>query len=265
MAPRNAIADARGHTQTESWRRPTAAELWQHPLPCLGAGDRALLRAANYCLLHRITDIHGLEHVASSADPCIVALNHTTRIEALAIPALLAYSRQGRRIHFLADWNFQMIPGFGLLYRRAGAIVVSRKAAKPRFLNVLKPLYTPDQPPLVQARAHLEAGRSIGIFPEGTVNRDPARLLRGRLGAARLSLEASVPVIPGGIRISGGTPERPLIEVQFAAPLQPPPRTGQLVTSRDVRGWHAVIMAEIARLSGKSWEQSPQEPRHDTA
>jgi hypothetical protein len=47
-----------------------------------------------------------------------------------------------------------------------------------------------------RARVCLALGRSVGIFPEGTVNRDPHRLLAGRRSAALLSLERRVPVVP---------------------------------------------------------------------
>ncbi len=246
------------------WRCPTLKEVFQRPLPQLGLGDRALTRAVSFYLMPRFTAVSGLEHVACEADPFILALNHSTRFEAVAIPALLLYHRGGRRVHFLADWNFQMIPGIGLLYRRSGAIVITRKSARPRFLNALKPLYAHAETSLDRARAHLDTGRSVGIFLEGTVNRDSERLLRGRLGAARLSLEASAPVVPGGIRITEGTSDRTRIEVHFGAALHPGPRNGCNVTGHDVRRWHATIMTEIARLSGKSWEPLSQEHRHGT-
>lgn len=264
MAMIDATAPAKQPTSGLIWRCPTATELLQRPLPHLGLGDRALTRAVNFYVLPRFTAVSGLEHVSREADPFILALNHASRFEAVAIPALLMYHRGGRRVHFLADWNFQMIPGIGLLYRRSGAIVVTRKSAKPRFLNALKPLYAHAGTSLDRARAHLDHGRSVGIFPEGTVNRDPERLLRGRLGAARLSLEAGVPVVPGGIRITSSASDRTRIDLQFGAPLHPGARSGSTVAGHDVRRWHATIMTEIARLSGKSWEPLPQEHRHGT-
>ncbi len=246
------------------WRSPTARELYTQPLPALGLIDRALTRSLGYFVLPRFASICGLEHVAPASDPFVLALNHATRFEALALPALLMYHRGGRRVHFLADWNFQMIPGIGMLYRRSGAIVVMRKSARPRFLNALKPLYAHVEPSHQRALAHLQSGRSVGIFPEGTVNRDPERLLRGRLGAARLSLEAGVPVVPGGIRIIGGGARRPQLQLDLGAPLHPDERREGSVTRAEVRAWHDRIMTEIARLSGKAWEPLPQEPRHGT-
>ena len=263
-----ALTDAHVRSRTvppePAWRSPTVRELYSHPLPALGVVDRGLMRSLGYVLLPRFTSILGLEHVGPNADPFVLALNHATRFEAVALPALLMYHRGGRRVHFLADWNFQMIPGIGMLYRRSGAIVVMRKSARPRFLNALKPLYAHVEPSHRRALAHLKAGRSVGIFPEGTVNRDPERLLRGRLGAARLSLEAGVPVVPGGIRIVGGDARRPQLAVDFGPPLHPQAHGSDTVTRADVRAWHDRIMTEIARLSGKAWEPLPQEPRHGT-
>jgi 1-acyl-sn-glycerol-3-phosphate acyltransferase len=251
------------------WRRPTFGELLQRPLPHLGLMDRSLMRTVGYWALPRFTAVSGLEHIAPGGDPFILALNHASRLEALAVPALLIYHRGGARVHFMADWNFQLIPGIGLLYRRAGAIVVTRKPARPGFLNVLKPLYTHARPSIERARDHLAAGRSIAIFTEGTVNRNPERLLRGRLGAARLSLETGASIVPGGIRITGGTPSLPLLEVRFGAPLRPSPRAAadgpaREVATAEVRAWHARMMTEISRLSGKAWEPLSQESSHGT-
>ena len=251
------------------WRHPSLKELWQQPLPHLGTFDRALARFCGYFLLPRFSSVSGLENVAPEADPFILALNHSSRFEALALPAILVYCRGGNRVHFLADWNFQLIPGVGLLYRRAGAIVVTRKSARPRFLNVVKPLYTHAASSMERARAHVIAGRSVGIFPEGTVNSHPTRLLRGRLGAARLSLETGVPVVPAGIRLSGGSRKRPMLDLAFGRALQPDTVRSSgdgrsHITTADVKVWHTAIMREIARLSGKAWEPSLQEPGHGT-
>jgi 1-acyl-sn-glycerol-3-phosphate acyltransferase len=242
---------------------PTDRAVWSWPLPELGTFDRTLLRAA--CLVARrsILAVHGLEHVAPHRDPFILALNHSSRQEALLVPALLMLLRQGRRIHFLADWNFRMIPGVGLLYRRSGTITVTRKAARPRILNVLKPLFMDAVPAFEQARRHLVDGRSIGIFPEGTVNRDPCRLLRGRLGAARLSLEAGVPVVPAGIRFPAVPSGRPVPDgsamvIEFGTPLRPP-AADVPVAMADVRRWHGRIMTAISIHCEKSWDLKRQE------
>ncbi|MFV0298998.1 MAG: lysophospholipid acyltransferase family protein [Hyphomicrobiaceae bacterium] len=251
-----------------SWRPPTRREIWRRPLPHLGCADRALARLSSYFALSQFSAIGGLEHVRSSADPFILALNHATRAEALALPPLLVFEREGKLVHFFADWNFQMIPGIGLLYRRSGAIVVTRKSARPAFLNYLKPLFTPSVPVIEQARTLLATGRSLAIFVEGTVNRDPARLLRGRLGAARLSLETAAPVVPAGIAAVTGAAGRRQLALAIGPPLYPDRHrrdgSGGSYSTNDVREWHSKIMCEIARLSGKTWQPSSQENNHET-
>ncbi len=173
--------------------------------------------------------------------------------------------RGGRLIHFVADWNFQLIPGLGLIYRRAETITVTRKPARPAFLNALKPLYLDPLSVLERARARLLAGKSIGIFPEARVNRDPAQLLKGRTGAAYLSLETGLPIVPAGIRVSEERTSRQggsfaPIEIRIGAPLKPPPSRARAPIA-ELRAWHAVMMAEIARLSGKAWTYAGGEQR----
>lgn len=232
------------------------------PLPELQLFDRMLVRGVALVSCGRIHSIAGLEHIAPDCDPFILALNHGTRLEAILVPPLLILLRQGRCIHFMADWNFRMIPGIGLLYRRAGVITVARKPARPRFLNILKPLFTDALSPTDQARLHLAAGRSIAVFPEGTVNRDPVWLLRGRPGAARLSLETGVPVVPVGLRFptvpkGAVIPEGSPMAIEVGPPLMPS-AVGKPAYAA-IGAWHGQIMTAIARLSGKSWEFGAQE------
>jgi 1-acyl-sn-glycerol-3-phosphate acyltransferase len=238
-------------------------------LPELKMIDRLLLRGIALIGRARIRHLDGLEYIAPERDPFILAANHNTRLEAILLPPLLVLLRHGRRIHFMADWNFRMVPGVDLLYRRAGAITVARKPARPRVLNLVKPLFTEKASPMEQARAHLRSGRSIGVFPEGTVNRDPLRLLRGRYGAARLSLETGAPIIPVGLRfptvprgaiIPEGTP----MSIAIGEPLVPP-ATATSAAYADLRAWHERVMATIGRLSGKSWEFSAQEASDESA
>jgi 1-acyl-sn-glycerol-3-phosphate acyltransferase len=236
----------------QAWRMPAAAEILGCALPHLGLGDRLLLRALALFAGRHILAIHGLHHIRAAGDPFILAANHGTRRESVLVPALLLLCRGGRRVHFLADWSFRLIPGVGLIYSRAQVVTVLGKSARPRFLNALKPLYRGPLRPFEQARAHLLAGRSVGIFPEGTVNRDPERLLRGRRGAARLSLETGVPVVPMGIRFPTVSKGQPMpgdaaMELHIGAPRVPPALPAEPAPLAAVTDWHAAIMAAIAR------------------
>jgi 1-acyl-sn-glycerol-3-phosphate acyltransferase len=242
----------------QTWRTPAASEILGCALPHLPLVDRLLLRTMALLARYHILSIHGLQHIRPGLDPFILAVNHGTRRESLMVPALLFLRRGGRRIHFLADWNFRLIPGVGLLYKRSQVVTVLGKSARPRALNFLRPLYEGPQRAFQQARAHLLAGRSIGIFPEGTVNRDPENLLRGRRGAARLSLETGAPVVPMGIRfptVARGTPipGHAAMELHIGAPLLPPGPAVELAPLGAVTEWHRAIMAAIAQQSGKAW------------
>jgi 1-acyl-sn-glycerol-3-phosphate acyltransferase len=109
---------------------------------------------------------------------------------------------------------------------------------------------------LERARLHLASGRSVGIFPEGTVNRDPGRLLAGHRGAAYLSLATGTPVIPVGIRFPGSAghiADHARMQVTIGAPLLPPRGRGCRPSRAELRQWHAAVMREISRLSGRTW------------
>jgi 1-acyl-sn-glycerol-3-phosphate acyltransferase len=251
----------------QTWRMPGASEILGCALPYLGLGDRLLLRAIGLLARLQIVSIHGLQHIRPACDPFILAVNHSTRRESLLVPALLLLQRGGRRLHLLADWNFRLIPGVGLIYSRAQVVTVLGKSAKPRALNILKPLYRRTLRPFEQARAHLLAGRSIGIFPEGKVNRDRDRLLRGRRGAARLSLETGAPVVPMGIRFPTVEPGQPIpghaaMELHIGAPLVPPGPAQEEASLAAVTAWHTIIMTAIARQSGKAWTGTAEETGH---
>lgn len=246
------------------WAPPALRELLRWPLPDQGFLDRSLLRGLALLARGRVLEVSGLQHVAPARDPFILALNHNNRAEAILVPALLALHRGGRPVHFLADWNYRLIPGVGLIYRRGGALTVTAKPARPRLLNAFRPLYRQSLSVLARARLCLREGRSIGLFPEGAVNRDPRRLLAGRRSAALLSLETGAPVIPVGIRFPRATLGQPISDrdamtVRIGTPLHPPPPAEGRASPDAVRAWHAAIMTEIARLSGKVWNPDREE------
>jgi 1-acyl-sn-glycerol-3-phosphate acyltransferase len=221
---------------------------------------RGLLLAFGKCIVRA----QGLERIAAAHDPFILALNHSTKLEALFLPAFLLHQRGGKPLHFIADWNLKLVPGIACIYRAGDVITQDRKPARPRLLNVLRPLLTDRVPAFTRAAERLATGASVGIFPEGTTNRDPRRLLRGFHGAAKLSLQSGVPVIPAGVRFpqhehADRIPELAPMEIEFGPPLVPP--TERDLTADAVRLWHARVMNEIARLSGKTW--SNERKAHD--
>lgn len=240
-----------------AWSPPISWDVLRWPLPHKGLGDRLVIKTLVLLLKRQARTIHGLEHVAPGRDPFILVANHSTKRDAIVMPTMLMLHRGGRPIHFLADWNAMLIPGVRQIYRCGGAITVTRKPARPLVLNQLKPLFVEPVTPNQRARQHLAAGRSVGIFPEGTVNRNPDRLLAGRIGAARLSLETGVPIVPMGIRFPETDHGQPVVgpmEIVIGPSRQPPLMDMPQAPLAAVRDWHTVLMSDIARLSGKSWK-----------
>lgn len=204
-----------------------------------------------------VLEIKGLEHIKPECDPFILAPNHNQKLEAVLLPALLIYLRHGKLIHFLSDWNFRMIPVLASMLRRSGTIVLMNKSARPRFLNILKPLFDPGVPGWVRAQQKLEEKASVGIYVEGTINRHPKLLLRGYSGASKLSLTTRVPVVPVGISFPAVAdtpiPEWTPMAIHIGEPMSPPNILSNEPSSDEIKQWHAQIMLAISRLSHKQW------------
>ena len=219
--------------------------------------NRALIRLTLLSFGHRVINLEGSEWISGARDPFVLALNHSQRLEAILLPILFAWHRQGKLIHFLADWNYLMMPGVSLILRRGGVIPVTRKQARPRFLTGLRKFLVREPHGFEQARLFLRDGRSVGVFPEGTTNRHPTRMLVGQRGAARLSLETGAPVIPVGVRFPENSDGRPIapfarMEVRIGPPM-PSPKSPDPTSSSAVRAWHEQVMREISILANKGW------------
>ena len=226
------------------------------------AVTRRLLGWAMSWARRRILSIEGIHHLDPARDPYVLVANHSQRAEAVLLPALVVALRGGEMVHFMADWPMMLVPGLGFIYRRGQVIPVFGKSAKPAFLNVFKRFY--QRPGMgsasERAGALLRQGSSVGIFPEGTMNRDPHRLLRGRTSAARLALENQVSVVPVGLRFPAVV-DRPIsdadaMSVHIGAPISPPSEGSD---RGQVKAFHAQIMGQVSTLSGKAW--NPDHPR----
>ncbi|MBN8249152.1 MAG: 1-acyl-sn-glycerol-3-phosphate acyltransferase, partial [Verrucomicrobia bacterium] len=193
---------------------PSVSQIWRRALPHLDgrATTRFMCRTLLTLYHRRLLGVAGADQVLVDRDPFLLALNHSQRPEAILVPAWLCFLRGGRMVHFLADWNFQLIPGVAWIIRLHDPIHVVRKDARPQFLNRWKRRFRHLDPPFVEARRRLDAGRSVGVFPEATVNRHPGQLLRGQSGVARLALEAGVPVVPGGLRFPDHAGDGPIAD-----------------------------------------------------
>lgn len=110
---------------------------------------------------------------------CVLAPNHTSYLDPILLGAVLP-----RRVTFLMTEVIWRSPLMGWFYRWNKAIPVSVRNSNREALR--------------SARAVLEQGRVLGIFPEGGISRDGGLLL-GSPGAVSLVLAAGVPIVPVGI------------------------------------------------------------------
>ena len=108
----------------------------------------------------------------------VLAGNHIS----YADPVLL-WIRSPRPVHFMAKSELWDITIMGWFLDQVWAFPVNRGAS--------------DRTALAKAAAYLAAGEPVGIFPEGTRNRDGEAEAQG--GAAFVALRAGVPIVPVGI------------------------------------------------------------------
>lgn len=251
-------------TRRLGWR-----EIWRHGMPEQESRwTRLVVKSVTALGQPYLIEIRGLEHVAADADPFLFVSNHNQRLEAVLVPALLIYHRAGKIVHFMADWPTLMVPLVGQFLRAGQVIPVTRKSARIRFLNRLKPFFVGHQSATEQALAKLRSGAPVGVFPEATMNRDPRRLLRGQTGAARLALRSGVPVVPAGVRFPDHPMDQPIgdrsrMAIEIGPAIHPPEILPGATPGREViQAFHADLMRQIARLSGKQWNPKAQRRRY---
>ncbi len=120
----------------------------------------------------------GLEHVPDDG-PYIVAANHRSFLDPFVIAVIAR-----RPLYYVAKRELFEKRWQGWLLNALGAFPVDRGHSDTEMLTT--------------ARAILERGDSVLIFPEGTRIR-PGALGRPRRGVGRLALETGVPVVPVAI------------------------------------------------------------------
>jgi 1-acyl-sn-glycerol-3-phosphate acyltransferase len=114
----------------------------------------------------------------------VVAMNHVSHIDPLTLGWLLY--EHGRLVRYLAKDALFETPVVKHIVRDAKQIPVSR--------------LTTDAAKAFEAACEaVRAGECVGVYPEGTITKDPdAWPMRGKTGAARIALETGCPVVPIG-------------------------------------------------------------------
>jgi 1-acyl-sn-glycerol-3-phosphate acyltransferase len=119
----------------------------------------------------------GLENIPSSGG-AVVAINHTSYIDFL--PAALAVMYRKRRLRFMIKAEMQDVTVVNFLIKHSKTIPVDRRAGGDAFRVAIQ---------------RLREGELVGVYPEATISRS-FELKEFKTGAARMALEARVPIIP---------------------------------------------------------------------
>ena len=119
----------------------------------------------------------GLENIPRSGGG-VVAINHTSYIDFL--PVGMATRKRRRRVRYMLKAEMRDVRIVDYLISKTGAIPVDRTAGAQAYADAVR---------------QLRAGELVGVYPEATISRS-FELKEFKSGAARMALEAHVPIIP---------------------------------------------------------------------
>jgi long-chain acyl-CoA synthetase len=169
----------------------------------------------------------------------VLCPNHASYIDPFVVISVLPY-RMFRRVFFVGASEFFTTWYMKILGRLANIVPVDPDGHLLRAMKV--------------GAWGLQQGRILCIFPEGLRSFD-GELKEFKKGAAILSLEVGVPIVPVGLNGTFEVWPRDTLRIRphklrliFGAPMEPPDRDGapsyQAVTDR--------LRNEVARLTGQS-------------
>jgi 1-acyl-sn-glycerol-3-phosphate acyltransferase len=173
----------------------------------LRAFERKILEALFRLLF--IYDCRGQQNIPVTG-PAVVASNHPSYLD-----GILLSLRVRRPIRFMAWEQLFRVPVLGFLLRSFGAFPVA--SGKGRGREAFE-----------QARALVQKGKVIGIFPEGRRSESGRLNPTLREGAARLAFQTNAPLVPATITGAyrawpyfRALPRPARIRVRFHAPIEP--------------------------------------------
>ena len=190
--------------------------------------------------------VQGLDNIPEHG-PAILASNHLSFLDSIFLPLVVP-----RRITFLAKQEYFTERG------------VKGRLKKAFFSGVGQvPINREDKD---AARAALEAGKGVlatgallGIYPEGTRSPD-GRLYRGKIGVAKMAIEAGVPVVPVAmigmldIQPPGKViPKIAKVGIRIGEPLDFSRYVGMETDRFVLRSMTDEIMYELMLLSGQEY------------
>jgi 1-acyl-sn-glycerol-3-phosphate acyltransferase len=190
--------------------------------------------------------IEGLENIPDDG-PVILASNHLSFLDSIFLPLMVS-----RRITFLAKADYFNERGLKGLLKRifftgVGQVPIDRSGGEA------------SEGALRTGVRILGAGKVLGIYPEGTRSPD-GRLYRGKIGVARMALEAGCPVIPvamiGTFEVQPPGQVRPNIRrvgIRIGKPLDFGRYEGLEDDRFVLRSMTDEIMYELMMLSGQEY------------
>lgn len=126
-------------------------------------------------------DWKGAENIPATGR-VIVASNHMSYLDVLVFTHFLF--RNGRAPRYLGKSGVFKVPFIGKILLAAGQIPVERETSDAKKA-------------VDHAKILLEQGHMLGVYPEGTLTRDPQMWpMVAKTGCARLALATDTPVIP---------------------------------------------------------------------
>ena len=139
----------------------------------------AILRPLLFLIAKR--DWRGAENIPTSG-PIICVSNHISYLDPLVFAHFL--HDNGRAPRFLGKAELFRIPFIGTVLRGAGQVPVERESPNARQA-------------FEHAIAFLKAGHLLGVYPEGTLTRDPNLWpMKAKSGVARLAIMTKTQVVP---------------------------------------------------------------------
>ena len=204
-------------------------------------------------------DWHGQEHFLPDGEGMILAANHLSYADVLAVSLFTDNAR--RYPVFLAKSTLFNIKVLGPIIAKLGQLPVYRGQADAALV-------------LRDAEKGLINGACVIFYPEGTVTRDPDKWpMYSKTGVARLALATGCPVVPVGhwgaqdiLPYGSFKPHvipRKTVHMVAGPPVDLSEFAGLPLDTPTLRAATDKIMAEVAALVGKlRGEVPPDQPFH---
>lgn len=119
---------------------------------------------------------YGIDRLPATGG-CVLAINHLAWID---IPVVGSLSP--RNINYVAKIELRRVPGVGAFFSWHGIIAVRRGESDREAVRLM--------------RRYAADGRAIGVFVEGTRQKDTGRPGQVQPGAAMVAIQEDVPVVP---------------------------------------------------------------------